>query len=103
MTRYKHKMTASVPALRRDAVNAELNRILGCGPDTFHIPCETGRGVVSRYGTQWLMTAAERDVLKEVLGRVENQGDVKEGERIEDHAVRLGLMRRRKNKKQARR
>jgi hypothetical protein len=96
MTRFKHKIAASVPAARRDSVNAELNRVLVSGPDTFWIPMVDAVGRIIRYGTQWRMTTEEKAVLQSLMARPANQGDVKENERIDDHAKRLGLTRNRK-------
>lgn len=101
MTRYKHKMTGSVPANRRDAVNAALQKQLGCGPDTMSIPIENGRGQIVRYGTAWQMTSEEMSVFKQILSRGENQGDARENEHIDKHAKRLGFKRKRKRRLRA--
>jgi len=95
VTRYKHKMSASIPAAKRDAINAELDRTLGCGPDTFWVPMTNAGGRVIRYGTQWKMTAEDKAVLQSIMGAPGNQGDSKENEHVNEHAKRHGLSRQR--------
>lgn len=101
MTRFSHHASASVPANRRDAVNAELNRLLGCGPYTFSIPMLGRGGRVIRYGTTWRMTAEELAVLKTVLSRENNRGDLKERESFKSHVGRLNLKQSRRSRGRA--
>jgi len=96
--RRKHAMSGSVPTARRNAINAELERRIGAGPNTFSMPLEDRNGDILRYGTQWDMTSEEKEVLEEVLNRPANQGDVRENERINDHAKRLGLAKRKRKR-----
>ena len=95
MTRFKHRIVASVPADRRAAVNALLERH-GYGPDTFSIPLENPASrQVTHYGTDWQMDPATKSILAEILQRPGNNGVMAEGETIDEHAQRRGVARQR--------
>jgi len=85
-------MTASVPANQRDSVNAELHRLLDCGPDTFSIPMENNSGRIVRYATIWQMTATEKAIFKQSIQAAGRGGDLKEDESIASHGNRNGRL-----------
>lgn len=92
MTRYKHQVAASIPAVKRAAINADLER-QGYGPDTFSIPLVNPGGQVIRWGTLWQMDGVAKGILQALMVAPGNSGDAREDEHIDEHANRHGLKR----------